>query len=471
MVDKTLEEVQPLLSEKIRCKLREANKNFRERAHTIYDESGDYERALSYADVCFGDSWHEVGLFSKVHQKIVNPQFAKLKFIPECPDVREFWQEGQKIWFIYNEREVFGALCEADLETDQVKIICDVPNDESHVGWGLDYYVMGKVGTKFIMAPYFSGESFFEYDAATDKSRAVPCMEVVWRPNKERYGAFYSRASWQGDLYFLGNGNGLIVQYRAQDGQYVYHRAWTSALEKLIPRERMIFTKAIQRGSFLHMALQSAPFWVTVNLADMTIQIKTIPLPSDFLPMGATDDGQSFCLLPKKGNQVLRWQPATGTLKTIVCPSVSASQNYPFSGMADWIGKKLIFPYLSTSVQVLEDGKEAAMPDALLTEKLVHKEKMEGFRTTLSLYVDRSNDGKYYTLTYKGKALIEFSGNSDRIVYHKLRFTAKDEERLVKKIQSWNQRNVLNELTEAIDDSVVDKMTAGQKIWQVINKG
>lgn len=469
LVNKKEKALLPLLSEEARCRIHDMSVIFRKNPYAIYDESDNYERALSYADVCFGDGWHEIGIFKNLNQKVLKPEYSKLKSLPICLDVREIWQENQKIWFIYNEREAFGALCEADLETDQVKVICDVPNDESHIGWGLDYYVIGKTGTKFIMAPYFSGEFFFEYDFATGKSCAVPCKEIVWQPNNDRFAAFHSRASWQGDLYFLGNGNGLIVQYRARDGQYVYHRAWASSLEKRIPREKLNFAKAIQKGSFWHMVLRSENLWVTLNLMDMTVQVQTIPLPTGFMIAGVAEAGQEFWLLPQKGNQILRWQPSTGDVESFLCPNVSASQNYPFAGIADRMGKKLLFPYWTSSIQVFENGKDVAFSDELLTDKLVYTGGASDIRLVLSAYMEKGEGRQYFTQTNKGNVLVEFSDCSDTVKYHKLCFTAEDAMRLNAKVTAWNQKHVLKELQDTIDGQTADYRTDGQRIWQAIS--
>ncbi|SFW31975.1 hypothetical protein [Selenomonas ruminantium] len=465
LVDKDLDKVVSLLIENLRLNFNEARSNFKKVQNVIYDESGETGRALEYTDVCFGEPRNANGCHAV--RPAIEPPYHSLKELPECPQVGAYCRDRQKIYFIYNVRNVFGVLCEADLSNDKVKILCQVPNDEEMTNWGLEYVITVQSGKKLIMPPYFSSNGFLEYDMLTGKLQSLPCEEKVWEPNLERCSAFGMVTEWHDSIYFLGNANGLIVEYRKKAGKYVYHKNWLGGIES---QKKPIFGGGELVDGVWYLVATNMNMMLALDMESMNASMVNIPLPDGFQLRSISRNGDELWLTPIQGNCLGCIHMDSKEIEFFECQSISKHQRIPFSSVVPWKQSRMIFPYFADEVQILQHDKRQVKPMPELTRKLVRPFEENDLRNEVFWARRGKDDESFLSFRERGTELVEFWPETGEVRYHKLKLESCDEQRLENLVHSWNLRNLLKPLTDEIEKaSYRQYATTGQRIWKTVN--
>lgn len=464
LVNKNLDNTVSMLAEKLRMDFSSVRQKFKELQNVIYDESGDAARALEHTDVCLGDVCNVKGCHAV--RPVVEPPYYSLKEFPECPEIGNYCRDDQKIYFIYNMRNVFGALCEADLTTDKVKVLCQVPNDEEMKDWGLDYVIVIRAGGKLIIPPFFSSRNFLEYDMDTKKLQSIPCEVKVWEPNLERYSAFSLFTEWHDSIYFLGNGNGLVVEYRKSDGKLIYHKDWLVGIDV---RKMPIFGGAELIGDVWYLVPTNMDRLLALDMYNMTATMVELTLPEGFHPWKIFHCMEELWLAPLQGNCLVCIHMNTEEMEVIECSSVSKHQKLPFSAIVPWQQARLFLPYFADEVHIwFPDSKEAApMPE--FTRRLVRPFEENDYRNEVMWARQTASDESYLTFRERGTELIEFWSETGDIRYHKLKMETCDEQQFKSLVYSWNLCNLLKPLTDEMEkESWRLYNTAGQRILETV---
>ncbi len=464
LVDKDLNKTVSLLFENLRQSFEEVRNKFKAIDNVIYDESDEQGRALEYADVCFGSPRNIKGRVAV--KPTLQPPYYTLKILPKCPQVNAFSRDGEKIYFIYNVRNVFGALCEADLHTDEVKVLCRVPNNEKLKAWGVDYIPLVRAEDKLIMPPVFSNDAFGEYNIATRKLNLVPCEKKVWEPNIGRYGAFGAFVKWNDSVYFVGNINGLLVEYRIKEDRYIYHEHW---LRDLGLGDDTAFGAAELVEDTWYLTVRNKPVLLTVDMNTLKANILDLPLPNGFQPGAVFRLANELWISPLKGNSLICMNINTKKTQIVKCSDVSTDQHFPFSSVVPWQQERLIFPYFADYVYRLKSGDEVAEPDFELTRKLVRPFEDVDTRNEVFWAMRGETGDSYLTFRERGTELIEFWSESGEVRYHKLKLRSDDEEMLKTLVYSWNLRNMLQPVTDELEREYKRKNeTVSQYIWRTV---
>lgn len=465
LVDKDLDKVVSLLTENLRLKFEEARSNFKKTQNVIYDESGELGRALEYTDVCFGEPQNAKGCHAV--RPVIDTPYYSLKEMPECPQVGAYCRDRQKIYFTYNVRNIFGVLCEADLSNDKVKILCQVPNDEEMTNWGLEYVITVQSGKKLIMPPYFSSNGFLEYDMLTGKLQSLPCEEKVWEPNLERCSAFGMVTEWHDSIYFLGNANGLIVEYRKKEGKYVYHKNWLGGIES---QKKPIFGGAELVDDVWYLVATNMNMMLALDMESMNASMVNIPLPDGFQLRSISRNRDELWLTPIQGNCLGCIHMDSKEIEFFECQSISKHQKIPFSSVVPWKQSRMIFPYFADEVQILQPDKRQVKPMPELTRKLVRPFEENDLRNEVLWARRGKDDESFLSFRERGTELVEFWPETGEVRYHKLKLESCDEQRLENLVHSWNLRNLLKPLTDEIEKaSYRQYATTGQRIWKTVN--
>ncbi|WP_158645814.1 hypothetical protein [Selenomonas ruminantium] len=466
LVDKELDKAVALLSNDLKLSFEEVKRKFLESPSTIYDKSGEVGRALEYSDVTFGNPRKVWG--RSAVRTVIDPPYSNLKNLPKCPQVGELCRDGQKIYFTYTVRNVFGVLCEADLDTDKVKVLCRLPNSEELTDWGLDYLLPVKDGHKIIMPPLFSNEAFLEYDITSESLTKISCEKKVWEPNLERYGAFGPMAEWGDSIFFMGNRNGLLVEYRKANGKYIYHEEW---LKRLNFEKKPKFGGSELIGDIWYLVVIDMPVLLVMDMRSLTANILKLPLPKKFQPRTLSRCGDDLWISPWAGNSLACIHIDTQEMELVECPMVSSNQIFPFSSVVPWGQRRLIFPYFADDMYIWQTGSHQAEQVPELTRKLVRPFEEADLRNEVFWTRQSEDGGSFLSFRERGTELIEFWPESSEVLYHRLRMEPEDDVMLKDVVHSWNLKNLLKPLTDEIEQVSWRKFgTTGKRILETIKE-
>lgn len=389
----TLDSMRPHLA----MEYRRIEKEYCEGNWGIYDDTPDVTRAVIWADAYYGDASSVENLFQKLDKPIMRENF--------------FWREDKKwqprwftymfaeqrvVWFLSEISGTCPGLFQMDLNTDQVIFCGQLLSDDETWGLchGVTHNVLAKIQNKIVMAPCFSKLGFIEYDCISQTfikhtpPREFWCLEA----QKDAVSAFAQAVVYKQSAFFIGNYQGIIVEYNEQEGRYHYHTNWASHLLETLTLADLHFRSygSFLQGHMLYLPVEKKAVLIALDLD--TMEAGLINLPFSDRVSYITRDKHDFLLLSALDHTLIRWNQETGEFRRIEL-SVGRPGEDVFCGCMSWGQRVGIFPSVGYVPPVCVQGNRAevwreseffgekagAMPEASVNFAMTAPDEGRGF--------------------------------------------------------------------------------------------
>ena len=300
-------------------------KQYIEEGWGIYDDSSDLHRAICWSDAYYGDYSSVIQLYKKTGKTILLQDFDSTKL--SDPKNSRFYfplmaKDGERIWFI-SSGDIVCALYQLDLNLDKLECLGEIP---APYDTGFEYGALGKMGDIIVLAPYFGDGDFVEYSLSEKRFRMVRLSVTI-----ERYpfAAFSNVINWNDSLFFIGNMNGWIVEYRRKDKRYIAHSVWNDDLRREgIEREeiRFAWNANVQINNVVYMPVYGKNWILKLELPNCSVKVNRLPI--DFSSYRMCCDGINFWLISNeiKDSSVLKWNENQNSCEKIKLTSDSNKQ-------------------------------------------------------------------------------------------------------------------------------------------------
>lgn len=376
---------------------RKLEKEYCEGNWGIYDDTPDVTRAVIWADAYYGDASSVENLFQKLDKPIMRENF----FCREDQKWQPRWftymfAEQRVVWFLSEISGTCPGLFQMDLNTDQVTFCGQLLSEDETWGLchGVTHNVLAKIQNKIVMAPCFSKLGFIEYDCISQTFTKHTPPREFWRlaAQRDNVSAFAQAVVYKQSAFFIGNYQGIIVEYNEQEGRYRYHTNWASPLLETLTVTDLHFRSygSFLQGNRLYLPVEEKAVLIALNLDTMEAELLNLPF-SDRVSY-ITRDKHDFLLLSALDHTLIRWNQETGEFRRIELP-VGRSGEDVVCGCVSWGQRVDIFPsvgYVSpmcvqeNRAEVWREsepfwGKEGAMSEAPVNFVMTVPDEGHGF--------------------------------------------------------------------------------------------
>ncbi len=389
----TLDSMRPQMA----AEYRRLEKEYCEGDWGIYDDTSDVTRAVIWADGYYGDASSVENLFQKLNKPIMRENFfcrADQKWQPRWFTYMSV--DKRTAWFLSEISGTCPGLFQMDLDTDEVTFYGQLlPEDEAQgLSHGLTHNVLAKIQNKIVMAPCFSTLGFIEYDCANQTFTEHDSPQELWclAAQKEEAAAFAQAIVYQQSVFFIGNYQGIIVEYEGKEGRYQYHTTWASRLQPDFPLTDLHFRpySACLRGNVIYLPIENKAVILALRLDTMEAELIRLPFPARVSYI--IHDGHDFLLLSVLEQTIIRWNQETGAFRRIEL-SIGRQGEETFRGCMPWGERIGIFPaagYLppvcvrENHVEIWQElqhvwEKAGAMPEASVNFAMTAPDEGRGF--------------------------------------------------------------------------------------------
>ena len=307
----------------------------------IYDDSPDASRAIVWADAYYGDDSSVIHLYRKTGKPML------IEYMPTMADERYHrWfpmvaYDGEMAWFITS-ANLFSGLYQLDMKIDEVTFLAELPGSYAQM---IEYGAIGKIGTKIVILPFYCQEGALEYDLVRGDFQTIPLPPDAWLGGSQAE-AFGNTFQYRDSLYFIGNANGLIVEYN-ETKRCQFHTAWADGLA--IPVEKICFSgnAGVQIAGHVYLPVMGMNHILELELETMRATLHT--LPEDIASLTLSYDGEDFWVTPYQGNRTICWNLTSGKTKTYLLP-VPAETVFGFARSITMQGRQVFFPFLRSEI-------------------------------------------------------------------------------------------------------------------------
>lgn len=334
-------------------------KQYIEEGWGIYDDSSDLHRAICWSDAYYGDLSSVITLFKKTDKLIMIEDMNKgnngtyLRFI-------SFIVEKDIIYFVLaNYSYNIPCLVKFDLIDGKAEILCELPHSKDGM---LEYLTVGKINNKIVVAPYHSNEYFLVYDIADRTKVNIPVETEIWREKQDCViSAFGNVVKWNQSLYFIGNGNDLIVEYRYSKNSLIYHHGWMKGLLANHDINNIWFetdgVNMVGDCAYLIPIDKLYPIKpnliLKINLQTCTAEAIEINLPFHIRNM--TIANSKLYALPLAGQKIIEMELPIHIHRDYRTCEIAESSNRGFMRIVVWDSRPTLLPYLARRIVILSD--------------------------------------------------------------------------------------------------------------------
>ena len=307
----------------------------------IYDDSPDVSRAIVWADAYYGDDSSVIYLYRKTGKPIlVEHMLARedRKYNRWFPMVA---YDGEMVWFITS-ANLFSGLYQLDMKTDEVTFLDELPISYAQM---MEYGAIGKIGTKIIIMPFYCHGPGLEYDLVRRDFQTISLPPDIWFAGSEAE-AFANTFHYRDSLYFIGNANGLIVEYN-ETKRYQFHTVWADGLAIPAKELRFSWNAGVQIAGRVYLPVMGTNRILELELETMRAALHT--LPEDIALLTLSYDGEDFWGTPYRGNRTICWNLKNGKTKTYLLP-VPAETVFGFAHSVTMQGRQVFFPFLRSEI-------------------------------------------------------------------------------------------------------------------------
>lgn len=315
----------------------------------IYDDSADLHRAISWSDAYYGDESSIVWMYKITGKPIMIQNMEMIEQRINAMYFEYMAVEGRNVWFI-SARGAFTGLFKMDIDTDETECFGELPVRYQRQ---MEYVVLEKVGNKIVMAPYFSNDGFIEYDILSKNFTRIPLKKTFMNTNISEISSFGNAVLNKKSIFFVGNANGLIVEYNALKKEYIYHTQWARTLSHEIETEQLIFFRHgyVQENNIIYLIAVNTDKIIEFDL--YTCESKLHSIPFEFKAANISYDGTYFWIMPYNGNIIVKWNRETDVFLKIILP-INENIDMPFWNGITLNNREVLLPCTETAVFTIQ---------------------------------------------------------------------------------------------------------------------
>lgn len=287
-------------------------KEYIEEGWGIYDDTPDMDRAMVCSDCYYGDRSSMVHIYQATGKRIVLQDMSVIHDENTCGLIYAAWCDGNYLWFI--NQETAALLCRMNIRSCKIQVIKELPVEYKTQ---LECMVLGRKNNKIIIAPFLGNQGFVEYDISDGNIKIIENTKN--QQKKMKRGKFVSVFEYKDSLYFIGSGNGLIIEYKGETGEYIQHSEWSEEVGRQLGMEADFYTVATfaQINNKIYVGIWKTNILIEITLPDM--KTKIIPYDFDYSLGSITSSGNTIWAVPQEGNAVAAWNEEEGS-KCITLP-------------------------------------------------------------------------------------------------------------------------------------------------------
>lgn len=370
LLKSTIDSMLPQIADEYRA----LEKEYIEASWGIYDDTADLHRAICWSDAYYGDESSVIWLY-KLTGKAIMIQGISNIYSEYQPLYFEYMAvENQFIWFV-STSSAFSGLFEMNIETGEINCLGELP---ILCKTRREFVVLEKIKNKIIIAPYFSNSGFIEYNIENKKFDIVQMKQSIWKNEIIGMSAFANVVKYNDKLFFIGNANGLIVEYDSVLQQYIYHTSWTQDVEQLLNVSEIFFWRNsyVQIENKIFIAIINTNKIIEIDLDFLQSKCHCIPFNVELA--GAFFVKGFFWLTVMKGNFIIKWSFEENKFQQVNLP-LDSEVDIPVAGIVGVDGGLLILPCLRKDVFFIDDEKNI-LEHVFDMEKVISKGR--DFRVT-----------------------------------------------------------------------------------------
>ena len=445
----------------------------------IYDDTHELERAIAWSDAYYGDGSSLVFLYEKTGKPILK-QFLNdinLKSEPRL-DMEYICVDGSDVYFVSSgDSESFMGLFQLNIENDQLKFLGEIPAAYED---RLEFGALGRIGGKIVIAPYFSGDFFVEYDEQKQRMQRVSCRYHMSPHRSDGYAAFANVVRWQESLFLIGSDCNVIVEYMSAKDEYIYHERWLdmSELSDVNAPVSIARNGVVQKGRFVFACLVETNWIIQLDLESLTVEY--VRMPFSYSASRLSPVGDDFFVLSTETEDLVYWQTGDGTFAKI--PSEYYRQDLRVDGytyavsLADGI---YFLPYRMQAFGKLDFRQGCVRQRDCLDSTTKISKSMFGKNIFPCACADLSSQRVFAFFT-PGQDLLEFNMETGNIRHHKVSFpqlrevvqsgsrcAGKNGSLYFEENQTFDLETFVNQMSEMKNRSE-DESSCGQKIMDEV---
>lgn len=271
--------------------------------------------------------------------------------------------DNNLVWAVYN--GLISCLLQINMESKEIRCLGELPIDYSK---DIRYSAIGKIDDKIIIAPYYCKSDFLEFDLINHNIRKIPLKYDI----SSKYGTFTSVIKYDQSLFFVGNVNNTIVEYRAKTEEYIYHFKWAEDF-KMHYKERIFLSDCECIGDILYLPLFGTNIIITLRISTCEL-LKVVTIPFEFEILATSYNGTDVWFAPLNGNKIVKWETDRESFKVIEVP-IDENIVRPFKAIVFMHKKILLVPNsgldffaINESVEIIET---IANPEIQFTQESI----------------------------------------------------------------------------------------------------
>lgn len=246
--------------------------------------------------------------------------------------------EGNTIIFI-SCNDIFPALYKIDLLENKIKCLGELPWDNGFQ----ENILLGKIEDVIIIAPYWNKRKFLKYDMRSASFQCVFLEQEVWADDFF-ISAFSNVVQYNRSLFFIGNKNGIIVEYSKEHDQFFIHNI---VLPKELVKEDLCFfwSSIFLIDNILYLPIEKGGL-LKVNILDF--QTDYIKLAYDYRCFSMSLIENQLWMMPYCDNKIMIFDLKTENYSII--EFFLQSEECPFMAAVDFGDEVLLMPMKSKKI-------------------------------------------------------------------------------------------------------------------------
>ena len=293
----------------------------------IYDDTPDMDRAIVCSDCYYGDASSMVQVYSATGKRVILQNITETNLRHNIGPIYEAWRDGDTLWFINEGSAVF--LCNMDLASGYVRFVKELPIAYENQP---EYLLIAKKRNKIICAPCLANTGFLEYNIDSGEISNIRGTQYIRGVNG--IGKFSSVFDVDNSLYFIGYGNGIIVEYNGVTDTYTYHTEWATDIAEQLGIKSDIFTvpSFAQIDNKIYLGISHTNILIEIILPNMVPRI--IRFEFEYSIESINSSGRKVWAVSQNSSDIAVWDKNNGS-KRISMPIQPSLGTYHIPAAVD----------------------------------------------------------------------------------------------------------------------------------------
>lgn len=406
----TLEAMRPAYVREY-CQLEE---QYKKEAWGIYDDTPDVIRAVIWADAYYGGNSSVAYLYQVTGKPILIEHLPLL----EDPAYNRWFPmaavDEERIFFVTS-ATLFSGLYQLEKKTDTLTLLAELPTPYIRL---VEYAAIGKIGRKVILMPFYCHEGVLEYDLVQRTFRTIPLPAGTWWEGSD-VEAFTNVFRYGDSLYFIGNGNGLIVEYDSVTERYLFHTSWAKSLPMERNSLRFFLNAGVQVAGHAYLPVMGTNQILELEFTTGKAVLHVLPVAFRALSLSYDPNHEDFWVTPLQGNQVICWNKKENRIQPYLLP-ISSDTVMGFANSVSIGGRQMFFPFLRSEFFSLskEDGTVRREYEwEKQYDTVLHDDNCWAVEQADTAF------GIGLAYMYRDRSLLEIDSQHDRVRRHQVRFS------------------------------------------------